>query len=131
MNKGQIIAQFLVSLARKVEQLSEEELELLLHDGALAGLLRQRTNYSSAKAKQPEDVQRQAESLMADLANRATREEATNFLSELSPSKRVLSAAAKMRQVHVLKQDTVAVISRKLVENVVGSRLDSARIRGG
>lgn len=130
MNKARIISDFLVALARQVESLTDEELEGLLDDAALGRILRQRPKPPSKNHMGLADVRSQAEALMGELATKSSREEAARFLAELAPSKRILVEAAKMREVHVVKQDTLKTISEKLVENVVGSRLDSARIRG-
>jgi hypothetical protein len=130
MNKARVISDFLVALARQVELLSDEELEGLLDDAALGSILRQRPRSQSKERAEPADVQSQAEALMGELASKSSRAEAAEFLAALAPSKRVLIEAAKMREVHIVKQDSLKTISEKLIENVVGSRLDSARIRG-
>jgi hypothetical protein len=130
MNKGRIISDFLLALARQVESLTDDELAGLLDDVSLGRILRQRPTSRSRQRIKQGDVRSQAEALMGELARTSSRQEAAEFLAALAPSKYVLTEAAKMREVHVVKQDTLKTISEKLVENVVGSRLDSARIRG-
>jgi hypothetical protein len=130
MNRARVISDFLVALARQVESLTNEELENLLDGAAVGRILRQEQKSRPKKRVEPADVQSQAAAVMGELASKSTREEAAAFLAALAPSKRVLTEAAKMREVHVVKQDTTKTISEKLIENVVGSRLDSARIRG-
>ena len=130
MSKARIISDFLVALSRQVENLTEEELEQLLNDAALVRILRQTARSRPKKSIDIGAWQSQAQALMKELATKSTREEAAAFLESLSPTKRTLTEAAKLREVHVVKQDTIKSISEKLVENVVGSRLDSARIRG-
>lgn len=130
MNKARIISDFLVALARRVELLTDEELEGMLDDAVLSCILGQQPKSRSRKRLEPTDVELQPEALIVELASKSSREEAAEFLATRAPSKRVLTEAAKIREVHVAKEDTVKTISEKLVENVVGSRLDSARIRG-
>ena len=130
MNKARIISDFLVVLARRVKTLTDEEVEALLDDADLRHILREKPKFRLQKRTDLADVQSQADSLMKDLDKKSSREEAAKFLAALAPRKPVLIEAAKMREVHVVKQDTLKIISDKLVENVVGSRLDSARIRG-
>jgi hypothetical protein len=130
MNKGRVISEFLVTLARQVERLEDEELDVLLKDAGVGGIFRVQSKSSRPKTADRAEVQLEAEALMRELANQPSREGAKAFLDALSPSRRVLIEAAKMREVHIVREDTVKTISEKLVENVVGSRLDSARIRG-
>jgi hypothetical protein len=133
MNSGRVISEFLKAVARAVDGLSDEEVQQLLRSAGVRGLLR-----SEGRSKNPARSQNidgaathaQAVELMEKLVHMPSREDATSYLRELAPNRLVLLAAAKLREVHVLKQDTNPVIMNKLVENVVGSRLDSAAIRG-
>jgi hypothetical protein len=130
MSKGRVISEFLLALARQIEHLTDDELNALLRDAGIDGILRNRSK--NLRPNFERSVQRtEAEALMLELAKQPSRESARDLLISLAPSRRVLVEAAKIREVHVAKEDTISTISEKLVENVVGSRLDSARIRGG
>ena len=52
------------------------------------------------------------------------------ILEKLDFTRRDLEAMARDRNVHVTKDDNVRRIKEKLVEVIVGSRLNSAAIRG-
>src|SRR5437588_13080040 len=113
MNKGRAISEFLVALARHVERLTDEELEWLLKDAGLGGILRKQPTSRRTERVEQAEVQSQAEALMRELANQTSRERAAGFLANLAPSRRVLIEAAKMRDVHIIRQDTVSTISEK------------------
>jgi hypothetical protein len=133
MNSGRVISEFLKAVARAVDGLSDAEVQQLLRSAGVRGVLR-----SGGRSKNPTRSQNvngaaihaQAVELMETLIHMPSREDAASYLEELAPNRLVLLEAAKLREVHVLKQDTNPVIMNKLVENVVGSRLDSAAIRG-
>lgn len=131
MNKARIISDFLMVLARHVESLTDAEVNEILNDKSLRRIFTQKPKLQVKKPEEPAEVHLKAEALMKDLTNKSSREEAVEFLDQLAPNKSVLIEAAKIREVHIVKQDTLKTISDKLIENVVGSRLDSARIRGG
>ena len=74
----------------------------------------------------PEEVK----SLLEQLKEVSTREAAYEILEKLDFTRRDLEAMARDRNVHVTKDDNVRRIKEKLVEVIVGSRLNSAAIRG-
>lgn len=130
MNKGAVISTFLRALANAVEAIPDGELDELLRRDGLRGLLgRGRKRPASSKTPKPRPKE-EAAALMAKLVLATTRNEAAAILERDPPTRNVLVEAAKTRNVHILKQDTNEVLRTKLIENVVGSRLDSAAIRG-
>lgn len=58
------------------------------------------------------------------------RDEALRFLAERSLNKKELTALARSNNVHVVKEDNVEKIVSRIVEALVGSRLNSLAIRG-
>lgn len=130
MNKSYVISAFLKALARHVERLSDDELEKALESAGFAGIFHSRPKSKSISKVEKWQIKEEAERLVSDLERQTSREGAERSISRTDPTRRVLIEAAKMRDVHVTRQDTVVTISQKLVENLVGSRLDSARIRG-
>lgn len=134
MNSGRTISKFLAAVARAVDGLTDKEIKALLKSSGVNGLFNPNERSKKSARTQNVDgapVHAQAVTLMEHLAQMASREAATSYLADLAPKRAVLLQAAKLREVHVLKQDSNSVIKDKLVENVVGSRLDSAVIRGG
>ena len=59
-----------------------------------------------------------------------TREAASEILDKLDFNRKELEALARSRSVHVLKDDNVRRIKDKLIEAIVGSKLNSLAIRG-
>jgi hypothetical protein len=133
MNKGQVISKLLRALADAIDGLDENELQAMLSHSGLRELVpatRQPAPRSRGCRSDPAEIQAQSRLIMENLTTMGSRTEALSFLNDLKPTRLVLLDAAKLRDVHIQKQDTNAVIMEKLVANVVGSRLDSAAIRG-
>lgn len=59
-----------------------------------------------------------------------TREEGALILEQLHLTRRELVAVAHARSVHVTKEDNISRIEQKLIEAIIGSRLNSQAIRG-
>jgi hypothetical protein len=67
-----------------------------------------------------------------DQLNRAnSRKEGEKILQNLKLSRNELLAVANARSVYVSKDDNVRRIHEKLVESIIGTKLDSGAIRGG
>jgi hypothetical protein len=94
---------------------------------ARAKLTRDHEGQSNRKPKiSPQEV----EYLLEQLNRVSTREAASELLERLNLTRKELIAVARPRNVHVTKDDNVQKIKEKLVESVVGSRLNSLAIRG-
>jgi len=72
----------------------------------------------------------EVKNLLEQLKEVSTREAAYEILEKLDFTRRGLEDMARDRNVHVTKDDNVQRIKEKLVEVIVGSRLNSAAIRG-
>jgi hypothetical protein len=59
-----------------------------------------------------------------------SRDEGATFLSEARLTRKELSAIARRSDVHITKEDTVGDIELRLIETLIGSRLNSIAIRG-
>jgi hypothetical protein len=73
---------------------------------------------------------KEVEDLLELLAKAPTREAASEILEKLDFTRKELVALARPRSVHVTKDDNVQRIKEKLIEAIVGSRLNSLAIRG-
>jgi len=60
--------------------------------------------------------------LLDKLAKSTTREEASEMLEKLNYTRKELEALARLRNVHVTKDDNVQRIKEKLLEAIIGSR---------
>lgn len=67
---------------------------------------------------------------LEDLQRSESREQGFDILKNLSLSRRELEAVAKARSIHVARDDNLARLEEKLVEHIIGSRLNSLAIRG-
>jgi hypothetical protein len=125
------ISQLLRRIADAIETMTEEELNRFL--AALPS--GKRSTKSSARVPLNADKIRnfssaQLQAIVHQLEQASTREEGAKFLYELNLSRSDLATIARVRNVHVTKYDNVPRIIEKLVETVIGSRLNSRAIRG-
>lgn len=67
-----------------------------------------------------------AEKLLAG----SDRDQAMKLLADENLSRKELAALARNHNVHVVKEDSIGTIETKIVEALVGSRLNSRAIRG-
>jgi hypothetical protein len=68
--------------------------------------------------------------LLAQLTGMSTRVAGIELLDKADLSRKQLEALARLRSVHVTKDDNVAKIKEKLIEAIIGARLSSRAIRG-
>ena len=88
------------------------------------------TEKSATKNKHSKIDPIQLEQILGQLNELATREEGTKLLERFELSRKELERMAKLRKVHVTKDDNVERIKEKLIETIIGSRLSSRAIRG-
>ncbi len=69
-------------------------------------------------------------SISEALLSFADRDVASRFLAEHSLTKKDLTALARDNNVHVTKEDNMEKIESRIIEALVGSRLNSRAIRG-
>lgn len=131
MSKRDISSRFLRSLADAIDLLSEQEFRTLLATAGLRRLVQSAGGSELRSNANREGQISEARSLLSILDEMRSREEARSFLMRDTPSRNVLIHAAKLRDMHVAKSDTVSVLIEKLVSNVVGAKLDSHAIRNG
>ena len=80
----------------------------------------------SAKRSDPPSLS----SLTKALLTFTDRDAASRFLAEHSLTKKDLTALARDNNVHVTKEDNMEKIESRIIEALVGSRLNSRAIRG-
>ncbi|WHA41921.1 hypothetical protein [Agrobacterium larrymoorei] len=68
--------------------------------------------------------------ILSELQNANARDVGTRVLKNHKLIKADLIALAKLADVHIMKNDTVSRLEEKLVETLIGSRLNSQAIRG-
>jgi hypothetical protein len=124
-------AHLLRRLAKLIEQRGFDEVEqvLLALEGSTSMPARSRetsTQRRPAGAKSSLGT----DEIMRRLAEAPNREAGASLLRELSLSKRELLDLARHRSLHIMKDDSLRRIEEKLVEAVIGSKLNSLAIRG-
>jgi hypothetical protein len=123
---GTRLAQLLRAIADSIEKLDETQLNEFIAD-----LKRPRPSGKSAAKKKHSKVDPvELEKVLAQLNELATRDEGARLLDDLDLSRKELERLARLRDIHVSKDDNVPRIKEKVVEVVIGSRLSSRAIRG-
>jgi hypothetical protein len=117
-----LIAQLLRQVADIIESMDAGEFQHFLASGKPV-----RTAKASASKKIDE---RRIEEIVSRLQIARTREEGTSLLERQNLSRRELVAVANAQSVHVTTNDNIFRIIEKLVEAIIGSRLNSLAIRG-
>jgi hypothetical protein len=82
-----------------------------------------------AKLPAYSDAERVGE-ILSDLQTATSRDEAARILRLFNLTRRELVELARARSVHVRKEDNVSRIEEKLIESIIGARLNSLAIRG-
>jgi len=70
------------------------------------------------------------ETMMQRLNESLSRDEGYKLLDDFDLSRKELEKLARIRNIHLTKDDNVTKIKEKLIEIVIGSRLSSRAIRG-
>lgn len=124
------IAQILRRLAKIVEGMDPSEIQEFLHSLEVQN--------PSAKSRDTERRPKSGKSqlhvgtneILSRLQTAPDRETGASLLRELSLTKRDLLDLARSRSVHITKEDSLRRIEEKLVEAIIGSKLNSQAIRG-
>jgi len=123
---GAKLAQLLRALANSIEKLDEAQLNEFIAD-----MRRPRSPSAGIARKKHSKVDPiELEKVLAKLNDLTTREEGTKLLDGLDLNRKELERLARLRDIHVSKDDNVSRIKEKVVEVVIGSRLNSRAIRG-
>jgi hypothetical protein len=124
-------AHLLRRLAKLIEQRGFDEVEqvLLALEGSTSMPARSR---ETSPQRRPAGAKSSlgTDEIMRRLAEAPNREAGASLLRELSLSKRELLDLARHRSLHIMKDDSLRRIEEKLVEAVIGSKLNSLAIRG-
>ncbi|MCR5874756.1 hypothetical protein LRS10_11615 [Phenylobacterium sp. J426] len=128
---GPTFAKLLRALARAVENASPEDVEALIN-GMSKRPKPVRGRDIAPRRGPTEKIDRiWVEKTLQELGSAASREDALRQMEKLNLSRRELAALAKYRNVHIVKEDNIGTLEQKLVEALVGARLNSLAIRGG
>lgn len=123
---GAKLAQLLRAMANSIEKLDEAQI-----DEFITGLKRPRLlGRDSVRKKHSKVDPLELERILAQLNEFKTRDEGWKLLDDLDLSRKELERLARMRDIHVSKDDNVPKIKEKVVEVIIGSRLSSLAIRG-
>lgn len=132
MSESHRLAQMLRALASAVEALDDDQLESLIADLRRSGASNRRdpTNNVAERNRHSKIDSIELEQVLQRLSGMPTREDGARLLDDLNLSRKELQALARMRDVHIRKEDNLVRIKEKLVEVIIGSRLSSQAIRG-
>jgi hypothetical protein len=125
-------AQILRRFAKLLERMELDEIERVLQAleaGAPFEKSRDAQPSRGIRGQKPK-LHLGKDEIMDRLQQAPDREAGASLLRELSLSKRDLLDLARNRSVHIMKEDSLRRIEEKLVEAIIGSKLNSQAIRG-
>jgi hypothetical protein len=126
-----ILANILRKLADAIENSNVDEQEDFDIEVKPTRMRTKPTRGHGSRSNRKTDVSpEETEDLLGQLDKVTTREAAFEVLERLELTRKELEALARPRSVHFTKDDNVQRIKEKLVEAIVGSRLNSLAIRG-
>jgi hypothetical protein len=127
--KGKQLAHFLRAIAQAVENADDSQI-----DNLIASLSRltsnERTTKPSSKPPRQDVDEASLQETLERIGMLSSREEGLKLLEQLDFKRKDLLALAKHRDVHTSKDDSVLRLREKLVERLIGARLNSQAIRG-
>ncbi|PWE75872.1 hypothetical protein XF30_03005 [Bradyrhizobium sp. SUTN9-2] len=127
--KGKQLAHFLRAIAQAVENADDSQI-----DNFIASLSHLTPNERTARPNSRPPRQDVDEASLQETLERigmlSSREEGLQVLEQLDFKRKDLLALAKLRDVHTSKDDSVLRLREKLVERLIGARLNSQAIRG-
>jgi len=125
------LVRLLGQLASLMKGMSDAEVDEFLADlEKLARTRRQHKGQAIAHGSRL-DERFDPDAILTQLRNASTRTDGQKILDREAKSRRHLTQIARTADVYVTKADPVGLIQEKIVEAVIGSRLNSLAIRGG
>ena len=121
------IARLLRVFADAVENATIEEVEAALKPLVLRNAVpKNRDNPKGNKSTESVKIYK----ILSLLSKARTKDEGINILRDGNLTRRALSQLAKECSVHIGKSDNYSIIETKIVDSVIGSKLNSIAIRG-
>jgi hypothetical protein len=120
-------AKFLRQVADLVEEFGDDGFEEVV---AQLSSIRKNASLRSPRSVTGKNDEYVASLIIRGLENSTSREQGHSFLADVSSSRDQLLAAARLRSIHITKEDNLSRIREKLVESIIGARLSSRAIRG-
>ncbi|MDF8332010.1 hypothetical protein [Novosphingobium cyanobacteriorum] len=122
------IASLLRAIADVIERNSPLEIAELTEAMKPSKTAKSRQPASSSKAKSKVRVDLNA--LSQRLLEATDRTQAAKILEDAYLSRKELADLGRIYDVHLIKEDNIEIIEQKIVESLVGARLNSRAIRG-
>lgn len=126
------LAQLLRRIAKIVEKTSLDELDFILQQlerpSETSTPTERKSKLSSRKVRFSSSIS--TTEILDRLRNAIDRSDGEVILRDLNLSRRELLDLAHSRSIHIAKEDNVRKIEEKLVESIIGSKLNSKAIRG-
>lgn len=123
------IANLLRAIADVIERSNVSDIESLTEAMSRGGR-NQRAKTSSGSGKQKDNAAADFSGLAARIIDSRDREEAKQIIEREGLTRKELTQLGQAHNVHIVKEDKVDLIETKIVEALVGSRLNSKAIRG-
>lgn len=123
------LASALRSLIRALDGLDDEQIRKAVASLTSNKPARDRTKKAVVKTLRSKPDASLLDELADALRSASSREQGYDILKRGDLTKRELALLARRTSVHVVKEDTIGAIEEKLIETLVGSRLNSLAIQ--
>ena len=125
----QTMAKVMAAFADALDSMNDREFDLLIKGGGKLRFSEERQ--SGKKAVDDPLLQQDSSELARKLNDAETREDAERLFASIKQPRRkdLLLRVAKACGVSIGSKDSIAIIERKLIENVVGTKLRSEAIK--
>ena len=126
----QTISRLFVAFAEALDAMDDREFDLLIQGKAKLRLVEKR-KAKSGKLLDAPSVDEYLSEMVKKLNDAESREEAESLLASVNQPRRkdFLLLLARACNIPVASRDSIALIERQLIENVVGAKLDAQAIQ--
>lgn len=118
------------TVSRFISSLSDEEFASLLDGSAILKIVPSAAETDHNKLKEKEYTEEEIRRIIDHLQNALTTEDGISILREATLSRTILEKIVRSLDMPVMKQDSVSRLEEKVIEGLVGSRLNSRAVRG-
>jgi hypothetical protein len=129
---GQELARFLRALAKSVERMPLGEIERLPE--LLEKLVIEEPAKEKRRSQGPPKSEKFGQApllqILTELRQAPSRESGSDILERNDLTRAELTSLARLAQINITKKDDIPRIREKVIESIIGSRLNSLAIRG-
>lgn len=124
------VVRLMRQMSAYMADMDDADAELFLADLEAVFRARERAGQKRVKPAGKSELRANPNDVVDWLRQVNTREEGMEFLNREVTNRRELAQVSRVADVYISKEDTIDKIREKLIEALVGSRLNSMAIRG-